>query len=1111
MTAFARAAYVPLYWNEAGVGYLLAPGETGAATLSLADTWTVHAGCYLLVGASVPADEQAQEHFAGAVRALLAAPGLAGTRFLWLADPNDPSGRLTGPTIAFDGPPDDSGVATARAPARFAFGTLNVVVARGSAVAPAKDGTGFAVTTPGAGAKSVYLDAPDGVELDVVQGAISIPLSGASAGALALDLALGDTAGVDDLTHLDAGLRVFFAQPCSDESVGAEVFLDSCRYPLFAETALAFAATLDPNAPLDPDRSLFAFAETQPIASHLLTNLGWRVTLAPTAGAKLVFATRPPDTSVPPESPLYLVPSGDFILDHAGTNLMCGFCGVEYLKLPAAGASTLRFVPGQPALARGSHSAQLTGPATTSWAYVRCDAAFGIGVSYCAQPDTAVLHTPPPTAKGEVTPLAYLEVLAATLPHTSARTFPLLPYDGIASAEVERCRTLEATTVAPARRAAIAAISSAQVMLTPAASGPTEPDVVGTTPQGLLATFAADFSAIRRVRLALNADTDSSELALQNIAKGSPLWTALQANQLFLVVTDPASISSYVIPGATRLHADGWTFDLDPSTPGGWRSLGDPHPTFLILKFAARALADLAGQTGAWAQADAFNAGDPAGAAQALQAFIADAQAKAGDPNLAWFLQTVALDPSWNGVLALNCHTPIAGWPEQLQGLAGGIDPRNLLAHHAGVQTTPVQTVVDPQTKATSLQMLPSSIFALIAYSDPAPIPASTTPYDFKVQQLEIQIANSHVAAFASTVVLQANQLFGEQATLQASQDNNLQFNGSFQSANGQGCYSFVLATPAALAMTSAVLEEVQLARAEFVTAVAPEASGAIQTRFLMWGVLSFRTLGEFDAFAFDRLTFANLAVAMLVTPTGDQSLPARKTLTFDATHLSFDLDQSTAREGSLYAAFPLRLASFVQAGAGAAPTDLGYAPVATPLAPAELGAPWYGLGMQLELGGQGAWAPGGGFTAGLLIAWGASADSEPNVFVGLQLPGASGGQLQITLEGPLKLSLKSVSLKVDAEGTYTLWMQSLALGFFGLAFPPTGRTDILLFAKGEGKRSLGWYAVYDKDSSTQQAGGNQPTTRTAGRPAPQPGGQPALRTSNPAGAMPGDQRQGTA
>ena len=1072
MTTFTASAFAPLYWNEAGIGYLLPLGATAADSLTLDETWTAYAGCYLVVGAPVPADAASQQRFAGAVRTLLADPARGGTRFAWIAHPNDPSGRLTGPTVAL------SGTAT-RAVAPLGLGGLDLVLAPGCAFSQSDDGTGFAI------AGSAYLSAPDGTDLQVVHGDLTLPLTGATPGAVQTALQLGDTAGVDDLTHLDVGLRVFFPAAWPDGQPSDSPFLDSHRHPIFADTALALAASLDPSRPLDPARSFLAFPDTEPIASRYLTNLGHRLSLAPAAGAKLVFAPRPPDTGDPADSPVYLVPSGDFTLSLTGANLMCGISGVEYLKLPRAGASTLTFVPGGAAYAGGDEQQPLTSAATTAWAYVRCDAAHGhlpgpsagdgTPVPYCAQPDSSVLHAPPATGDpAQPTPLSYLEVVSATLPHPSgppSAPFPLLPYDGVDAEVAAAAQALETAAVAPARRAAIAKAGAQHLAAAQVGAPQDGPDVVATTPQGLLATFSSDKKTMKRLQLALNQD--GTEVALQNIPAGSSLWTALQSNQLMLVVTDPQSILPYVDTNAAQLRADDWTFDLDPTSSGDWRRLSGEHPTFLVFKFAAKPLAELAAQPGSWAQADAFNASDPATASLALSAFVQDAvdQAKT-DANFAAFVGTVLNDPAWNGIVALNCNTPIGGWPQQLQGLAAGIDPQRLVAHHAGVQATPVQTKVDPTTKATSLQAQPSSIFGLIDYRDPALLSASSAPYDFKVLLLEVLVTNSHVAAFASQVTLQANQLFAEKATLAGGKDNNLLFNGTYQSANGHGSYSFLLAAKSTLTITSAVLAEVDLARAEFVTTAQP--SGAsIQTRFLMWGTLRFEALHGFDAFAFDSLAFANLAVDMAVTPSGD-SLPPSKVMSFDANHLSFDLDQSNPRPDSLYAAFPLLLTTFVQAGASTKPTDLDYAPVATPLTPGDLGAPWFGLGMQLELGGQGALAPGGSFTANLLVAWGVSDGDEPNAFVGLQLPGTSGGQLQITLEGPLKLSLKSVSFSVDDGGAYLLWMQSLALGLFGLTFPPTGRTDILLFAKGNGKRTLGWYAVYDKGSSVQQAGGDQ-------------------------------------
>jgi hypothetical protein len=97
-----------------------------------------------------------------------------------------------------------------------------------------------------------------------------------------------------------------------------------------------------------------------------------------------------------------------------------------------------------------------------------------------------------------------------------------------------------------------------------------------------------------------------------------------------------------------------------------------------------------------------------------------------------------------------------------------------------------------------------------------------------------------------------------------------------------------------------------------------------------------------------------------------------------------------------------------------------------------------------------------------------------------------SGSKLQIELEGPLVLTMKSISFEAPGSSggsDYVLWLQSLALGFFGLSFPPSGRTDLLLFAKAEAsKPMLGWYAVYDKESGG--SGGGAGTQRTPSSPA---------------------------
>jgi hypothetical protein len=128
-------------------------------------------------------------------------------------------------------------------------------------------------------------------------------------------------------------------------------------------------------------------------------------------------------------------------------------------------------------------------------------------------------------------------------------------------------------------------------------------------------------------------------------------------------------------------------------------------------------------------------------------------------------------------------------------------------------------------------------------------------------------------------------------------------------------------------------------------------------------------------------------------------------------------------------------------------------------------------LTFELELGSLGALAEKAGFTANLIMAWSPIGGDDYNVFLGLKLPGSSGNKKEISLEGLLKIKIKSIEF-VAVPGTeedsvsYMLRLQTISLGLLSLTFPPSGRTDFLLFgnpkATGDNK-ALGWYAVYDK------------------------------------------------
>jgi hypothetical protein len=180
-----------------------------------------------------------------------------------------------------------------------------------------------------------------------------------------------------------------------------------------------------------------------------------------------------------------------------------------------------------------------------------------------------------------------------------------------------------------------------------------------------------------------------------------------------------------------------------------------------------------------------------------------------------------------------------------------------------------------------------------------------------------------------------------------------------------------------------------------------------------------------------------------------------------------FDPANSTARPQSLYSRFPLQLTGMVQGSAQSMPPSLGYIIVDSPLQTGALGDPWFGLQMSLALGSQGSLAAKAGFAATLLAAWAPSTQAY-NAAVGLQLPGSQDGSKSLTIEGPLKLSIGDIGLVYNADDkAYLMRFANIALSFFGLRFPPNGRTNLLLFGDPEPKASnttLGWYAAYMKD-----------------------------------------------
>ncbi|HEX2189707.1 MAG TPA: hypothetical protein VHG51_12450, partial [Longimicrobiaceae bacterium] len=545
---------------------------------------------------------------------------------------------------------------------------------------------------------------------------------------------------------------------------------------------------------------------------------------------------------------------------------------------------------------------------------------------------------------------------------------------------LERLRRFESEVLAAARTAVVYGFPAAGprgLASSPAAAwaagpsgptGPTGPVETAVTPQGMLSAFTPGFERWQELVLAQNA---GERLAYTDVR--GRLREALLANQLFLVVSDPARLyehcsATYRVTDALvrRLRAEGapaavaaaaqrlagyvfhskdyfvaelrrqldeedfraweeplvrgaelaqltlggWTFDLASAAWGAGEAA-----TLLVLKFGDADLRSLAGDLSRWTLPADFNA-SPAETQQRLVRFLDQAVERApSEPELQPFVRTVLGEGDggrgvWNGVLYLNPAVPTNAFPPEIAALAAGLPPGPLRAHHLGV------TLSSFAVRGGAVQIDDSSLFGLILYDDPADLVFRGAPYDFKVLSLRVRFANSALASFTSQVELLVARLFGEPGTLQDSlRGNNLLLDGTLQ----RGAYRFASASRSRFAMESRVLDQVTVSRASFVTVPAEAAQRRTVARFVLDGSMGFRRLGDFDLFGFGpapkpsdggELVFGNLFVSMEFDP---DDPGASRRFAFVAGQMGLDAGSSRARPESLPRRFPLRAAAMRQ------------------------------------------------------------------------------------------------------------------------------------------------------------------------------------------------------
>ena len=1017
------------------------PSDTPSA-LTLADSLSANPGTYVFL----PAGASLADPFPAALQSFLAAQPAT---FAWIPAPSDPPATWRAATLAI------AGGATVGA-----AGVLmrNLALWIGAGCALSLDGGQDALVLTPPDASRIYLTGAAGAALWPTAGTpVTIPFTGVQAGCLTTAITIDTSAAGGDLDHLDVGLRTF--TPVAATALLPDR-LDSWRFPVFQPGgSIPLQVCLDPLAPTEPSRTSFGLPNGTELATYYVTTNGLAVTLTPLSNpaAALVPAVRTLADPPAATDPLYLVPSGTFqvrVRDAQGRQcdgpqkLACGMSGVEYVTLEQPG-SEIRFTTGGDALAAGRG---LGGPSTT--AYASLFGPSGASLTYRAQPDSATVFTPSATAGY----LGFYELAGQTLPPASAdaqATFPMLPFTGVADQDVAACADVELKAVAPARRAIIGAAAVARPLEPAALVG--DVAVPAATPQGLVGEFTAGvMSALDLMR------SNGSTVQIQAVSDA--LVSALQSNQLFLVVSDPTTLQVTASPPpvdwtveipATVDRSEWWQFDAGTK----W----DAQSTLLVVKHAGKSLATLAADLDSWTDPDAFNPKADAAQRTLLAAIETARNQVAAHPQFQPFA-ALADDDTWQGILILNCAMPLASLPAQLAGLAAGIDQSRFAAHHVGLTITPVAAA------AQQLSQTDSSLFGLVFYESPTSAAGAPGPYAFVVQSLLVRFANSAVADFASTIDLLVDELFGDPVELTESKANVIELQGVYQQQAGASTYTFTTTKDNLFAATSAVLKTVDVASAQFVTVTPPGGGAQAESTFLLSGSLTFLPPASdptkaFDLFSYAPLAYSNLRITLQYTP----GVPASDTYVFDASKLALDPAQSTPRGESLFASFPLTPSGFIhvpQAPKPATPSSLGFLGVQAAIAQGALGAPWFGVVADLGLGSAGALASEVGFKASMLAAWAPGSPKSPNVAIGLKLPGTggSGGSL-LSLESVLKLKIGGLQFVRADDGTYVLELDRIALSVLMLTFPPGGQVDALLFADPTGKdhTTLGWYAAYAK------------------------------------------------
>ncbi len=1145
-------------------GFLLTPGQQAPdRPIGIRESFQNFSGHYLFADEAPPLGtaEQTQAFINTILSFVSTQYGVNATICLWIADPKTVSfGPYPAGSYSFSYGFDLSGASLRTTLNHFVGQQITLAISTSTGFDIPTDSIVLKGFSSGATLLRFITNPNDGLGPSISPQSATIPFTGAYRGCILLGGTINAPA---TLPFFQSGLRYTHGGDSGDVAQNYPIVRANESKSIAYAGSIDINDTFNEGPAADPVlgqlRTLLAIdpAKNAAVPSWFSASSGHTLSLVPQGSiaangapadgtAAFVFqrVNRVAPNQAPPTSPLvYWSVAGQFGITVDAANapatdeLLCGLYGTETIAFRPYTASgpfeMLSFTAGQQAYApvfpyknvtlndisAGAPSFPLDDTCRTSWISMR--SSDGVGASYRAQPQGSPLFAAPATANDAAVTVLDFHPTPATLPPSSTFSMPLAPYAGLAQASVQlpsgEQAGFESQIIGVARKALISEHTVPSLRASKqrrALRAQADAGRFTMTPQGLLAKLSSDNDPhYLEVLLAQTPPTAASTGVMAFYDLDPELQNALQTNQLFLVAVDrtnlgpPPEKAAQDAPAfADTVSIEGWTMR---AAVGEGVSATDYRNVF-IMKFTQGTLIDRVSNPQQWTTSTDFSLASKTlppdlaltGLSTWLQSYINQALAMADAGNT--FYQNfaaIARDPNWRGILVLRSSLDVDSLPDQLKGLAAGIDQTQFVAHHFGIYASRV--TVDGTTLKIEGN---SSLFGLVDYQlpgftvnaangrpdFPVVVPVNGA-YGYTVLQLQSLFNNSKIVDFRSRVQLTLNRLFDSPVSGNFSSAGTLPINaivlkGTYEHQDTADVYVYQTDALTLFNLNNNVLQAVAIRRAQFNAQAAPsDDNDVLESRFLLWGTFDFAMLTANDKSALDLfsfgsppgtapnqqgvgLNFSGLAIE-LRSPV---ATPNTITFTFNAGNLSLDPSTSTARAGSLFTTFALQTRNVIQAPGDKRPADYGFLTTSVPsISLQQLSGPWYAIAYKVTMGTPGGLVSDAGFDSTLMTAWSpqsAANAPKPSAFIGLQLPGAAPGAKLLSIQGILKVTVGSITLLHDPieghpeQNAFNLRLNDIGLTFLGIAKLPQGSTiDFFLFGDPGGVGSLGWYAAYNQ------------------------------------------------